>query len=226
LALSRQTRQHLGHGSLALDRSTSVFINCPYDEHFRALFDAVVFAAVCCGFMPRSALETGTVAEPRMARILRAIVESKYSIHDLSRCTGEGDANLARFNMPLELGIAMAHRHLSRRAAVRHDWLVLVPLGHRYQAFISDMSGFDPGTHNGSVPGIVTAVMAWLATRPDTVRTPTPRQVISVLPGFHAAMRALRDTWGAYPPWADVVLAAMNVARQFEAEVRSTPHPP
>jgi hypothetical protein len=67
--------------------------------------------------------------------------------------------------MPLELGIAMAHRHLSRRAAVRHDWLALIPTGHQYQAFISDISGFDPGTHDGTVPGIVTTVMAWLATR-------------------------------------------------------------
>ena len=218
MAPSRQTRQHFGQGPLAFDRSTSVFINCPYDEDFRALFDAVVFAAVCCGFMPRSALETGTVAEPRMARILRAIIESKYSIHDLSRCKGEGDANLARFNMPLELGIAMAHRHLSRRAAGRHDWLVLVPLGHQYQAFISDISGFDPGMHDGSVPGIVTTVMAWLATRPDTVRTPNPRQVISALPEFDAAIRALRGTWGPFPPWADIVLAGLKVAKQFEAD--------
>jgi hypothetical protein len=120
--------------------------------------------------------------------------------------------------MPWELGIAMAHRHLSRRAAGRHDWLVLVPLGHQYQAFISDISGFDPGMHDGSVPGIVTTVMAWLATRPDTVRTPNPRQVISALPEFDAAIRALRGTWGPFPPWADIVLAGLKVAKQFEAD--------
>lgn len=197
-------------------RSTSVFINCPYDDAFRPLFDAIVFAAVCCGFMPRSALETGTVAEPRIARILRAITESKYSIHDLSRCRGEGDANLARFNMPLELGIAMAHRHFARHAAVRHDWLVLAPLGHQYHAFISDIAGFDPHLHDGSVQGVVTTVMSWLATRPDTVRTPNPRQVVSLLPEFVAVMQSLRVVWGPFPPWADIVLAAMNIARQFE----------
>ena len=120
--------------------------------------------------------------------------------------------------MPLELGIAMAHRHLSRRAESRHDWFVLVPLGHQYQAFISDIAGFDPRMHDGSVPGIVTIVMAWLATRPDTIMTPTPRQVISVLPEFDAAMRALRSTWGPFPPWADIVLAGMNVAKQFDAD--------
>ena len=45
-----------------------------------------------------------------MDRITRAILSSKYSIHDLCRCRGEGDANLARFNMPLELGVSMAQR--------------------------------------------------------------------------------------------------------------------
>jgi hypothetical protein len=74
--------------------------------------------------------------------------------------------------MPLELGMAMAHRHLARRDAGRHDWVVLVPFGHQYQAFISDIAGFDPRMHDGSVQGIVTTVMAWLATRPDTLRTP------------------------------------------------------
>jgi hypothetical protein len=201
-----------------VDRSTSVFINCPYDEGFRPLFDAVVFATVCCGFMPRSALESGTIAEPRMARIMRAIVGSKYSIHDLSRCKGEGDANLARFNMPLELGVAMAHRHLSKRSAAKHDWLVMVPVGHQYQAFLSDIAGFDPGTHDGSVPGIVTAVMAWLATRPDADRTPNPRQVLSVLPQFDAEIRELRRMWGPVPPWADIVLAAIKIAKQFDEE--------
>ena len=78
---------------------------------------------------------------------------------------------------------------ISRRAEGRHDWLVLVPLGHQYQAFISDIAGFDPRMHDGSVPGIVTTVMAWLA-----------------------------STWGPFPPWADIVLAGMNVAKQFDAD--------
>ena len=64
------------------------------------MFDAIIFATVCCGFVPRSALESGNVAEPRFERITRALFSSKYSIHDLSRCPGEGEEGLARFNMP------------------------------------------------------------------------------------------------------------------------------
>lgn len=153
-----------------------------------------------------------------MARILDAMMGSKYSIHDLSRCKGEGNANLARFNMPLELGMAMARRHLSRRAADKHDWLVLVPHGHPYQAFISDISGFDPGTHDGSGPGIVTTVMTWLATRPDAVSTPNPQQVIALLPDFEEEIRTLRESWGSSPPWADIMSACLRLTRRFDSD--------
>jgi hypothetical protein len=53
--------------------ATSVFLNCPYDLDYRPLFDAAVLATVCCGLTPRIALDTGTIAEPRLARILNAI---------------------------------------------------------------------------------------------------------------------------------------------------------
>jgi hypothetical protein len=158
-------------------------------------------------------VESGTTAEPRIDRITRAIFESKYSIHDLSRCKGEGDANLARFNMPLELGIAMARRALGRRLAERHDWLVMVPGGHQYGRFISDLAGFDPVEHDGTERSVILAVMRWLASRVDAGRTLSPEQVLNRLPEFRRAMRKLRRTWGPWPPWADVVLAGLQLAK-------------
>lgn len=103
-------RHHLGTGRLQLRRELSVFVNCPYDDDFRPLFDAVIFSTLCCGFIPRCAVETGSTSLSRMDRIFDAMRSSKYSIHDLSRCRREGEANLARFNMPLELGMAMAEQ--------------------------------------------------------------------------------------------------------------------
>ena len=47
-----QKRHHLGTGVLSLRRETSVFINCPYDPMYSEVFDAVVFATLCCGFGP------------------------------------------------------------------------------------------------------------------------------------------------------------------------------
>ena len=54
-------------GIAAIPFQRSVFINCPFVAEFASLCDAIVFATVCCGFVPRSALESGTVAEPRLA---------------------------------------------------------------------------------------------------------------------------------------------------------------
>jgi hypothetical protein len=97
----------------------SVFINCPFDPEFRDLLLAIVFAVSAHGLIPRSARETDGSAEPRFSRILRTLSESKYSIHDLSRFTGEGTDNFARFNMPLELGMASALRFEREQSARR-----------------------------------------------------------------------------------------------------------
>jgi hypothetical protein len=206
-------RPVFGRGELALDPTKSVFINCPFDSEYAVLFDAIVFTTLCCGFMPRSALESGTVSEPRFARIVRALVGSKYSIHDLSRCTGEGTENVARFNMPLELGMAMARRFIDPGS--EHDWLVLVPSGHAYARFVSDLAAYDPVAHDGSVRSIVFSVMSWLATRPDAVPTVTPQEVLALLPEFQNRKQALDSTWGGLPPWADVVMLALDIARQL-----------
>jgi hypothetical protein len=199
---------------LALEPAKSVFINCPFDREYAPLFDAIVFATVCCGFMPRSALESGDVAEPRLARITRAIFNSRYSIHELSRCRGEGDENLARFNMPLELGMAMAKRFIG--GAEDHDWLALVPEGHAYGRFISDLAAFDPARHDGSVEKVTSAVMAWLATRRDGVPPVTPKLVLSKLPEFRKKKASLNADWGGYPPWADVILLANETAKVLQ----------
>jgi hypothetical protein len=206
----QSVRKHFGHGDLKAAPAKSVFINCPFDREFAPLFDAIVFATVCCGFLPRSALESGTVAEPRMERITRAVFASKYSIHDLSRCKGEGDQHLARFNMPLELGIAMALRYAQTRKTHKHDWLLLVPRGHVYARFISDLAGFDPFAYDGTVTSLAPKVMAWLATTPDAIRTPNAQDLLAALPAFIERKDELKRQWGDEIPWADMVLAARD----------------
>jgi len=208
---SPSPRYHLGTGALELRREMSVFINCPYDNGYRPLFDAIVFSAICCGFIPRCAFESGSTSLSRMDRIVHAIRSSKYSIHDLSRCRGEGDTNLARFNMPLELGMAMAER-FGQNGDGGHDWLILVPKGHLYRKFASDLAGFDPTDHDESVDTVVPAVMSWLATRSDAVHCPTPQRVLSALSIFQTARADLCADWCGKEPWADLLMTGIKVA--------------
>jgi len=108
--------------------------------------------------------------------------------------------------MPLELGMAMALRFMD--PASEHDWLVLVPEGHAYLRFVSDLAAYDPATHDRSIASVVVAVMSWLATRPNAIPPVTPRQVLEFLPSFQSRKRELDAGWGGYPPWADVIMTA------------------
>lgn len=188
-------------------REISVFINCPFDDDFAPLRDGLVFATVCCGLVPRVAMDLGNTDVPRIERILIAIAECRYSIHDLSRCKGGGDENLARFNMPLELGIAMAHKHAAMDGQ-EHDWLTLVPGGHEYVRFVSDLAGFDPHQHDESVEAVVRTGMAWLWTLETAIPAHRPDDVVAALPKFTAARQQLDLEFASVPPWSEVYEAA------------------
>jgi hypothetical protein len=189
-----------------IDPEKAVFINCPFDEGFAKLFEAILFATVCCGFVPRSALES-IGGKARIDRIVESLFESRYSIHDLSRSKGEGEEGWARFNMPFELGIAVARRYMTRGTDQQHDWLVLVPSGQQHSKFISDLAGFDPSPHDGTEETVVPKVMGWLVGLPSAVVS-TPKVVLDALPGFRSRRERLGIDWRGDVPWKLVLDAA------------------
>jgi hypothetical protein len=195
---------------MPVDPSRSVFINCPFDPEYEPLRDALLLTVVTCGFVPRSALESGKVSVSRMERIFQAIYTSAYSIHDLSRCRGEGEQVLARFNMPLELGIAMSRRY-GGEPVDHHDWLVLVPTKEPYARFVSDLAGFDLPLYDGTEESLVRQVMTWLMIHPHALPGVRPTQVMSRLEIFRKEKAKLKAEWGQIP-WNLLVEAAVNAA--------------
>ncbi len=191
----------------------SVFINCPYDLGFVDLFHSIVFTVVAHGFIPRSAKESEASADPRIERISEALFESKYSIHDLSRFTGEGIDNFARFNMPLELGIAIALRYAGRRTGRVHNWQVLVAGGYAYQRFASDLAGFDPSMHDMTVASMVRVVSSWLRRQPDVAApAPSARAVLAAYEEFRLQIEHLRHEALDDSIWPDILLAAYRTS--------------
>jgi hypothetical protein len=65
-------------------RSKHLFINCPFDRHYRPIFHAIVFSVSDLGFVPRCALEEDDSAEFRLSKIERIVEECRFGIHDLS----------------------------------------------------------------------------------------------------------------------------------------------
>ena len=90
-----------------------VFINCPFDPEFLDIFRAIVFAVRACGFTPKTAQDENDGAKVRIEKIQSLIKECDWGIHDLSAVELDGNTNMPRFNMPLELGIAMGAKRLA-----------------------------------------------------------------------------------------------------------------
>ncbi len=143
--------------------SDNVFINCPFDEKYKSIFNAIVFTIYDCGFVARCSLEQDAVGEIRFTSIMDIISECKYAIHDISRTDLDSD-KLPRFNMPLELGTFLGARRFGDKDQNSKKFLILDKEQYRYQQFISDLAGYDIRSHGNDVKKASAFVRDWLAT--------------------------------------------------------------
>ncbi|HEX8210010.1 MAG TPA: hypothetical protein VF584_07470 [Longimicrobium sp.] len=178
----------------AYDRS--VFINCPFDDRYRPLFHAIVFAVHDCGFLARCALELEDSGEERIRKIKRIIRECQYGVHDISRVQLDSGTGLPRFNMPLELGLFLGAQEYGDAEQTEKRSLILDAEQYRYQAFCSDIAGQDIRAHGNEPKRAVSAVRGMLATAlAGTARVPGEAKILSrfnsfrkALPGFCEAL--------------------------------------
>ncbi|CCH30396.1 hypothetical protein ABZ816_17040 [Actinosynnema sp. NPDC047251] len=137
-----------------------VFLNHPYDKDFRRHADALGFAVVAAGLVPVSARDLSSPDQLRLEMIFEAIRNCHYSLHDLSRAHGEGPDNLARMNMPLEMGMALYHaldrQRVDRRCAF------FVPARHDFRRFASDLAGLDPKVYDDEPTTLLAGAYEWL----------------------------------------------------------------
>jgi hypothetical protein len=143
-------------------RAANVFINCPFDPAYQPLFEAVVFAVAMCGYNVRSALEVVDSGDLRLQKIIRMIEDSRFSVHDVSRVELDTSTGFPRFNMPIELGIALGIKHLGRKALRDHRMLILDRTRYRYRKFASDLAGLDISEHRNRPRRIIQAVRDFL----------------------------------------------------------------
>ena len=133
-----------------------VFLNVPFDTAYEPIFIGLVAALVHLGKRPTTVLELGGGDAPRLDRLLEQISGTGFSVHDLSRVrlSGRGRGAVPRFNMPFELGLAVAVARL-RKHEPTHAFALLESRPYRLQRSLSDMNGYDPKIHYGTRSGAV-----------------------------------------------------------------------
>jgi len=179
--------------------ASSVFVNCPYDGAYQAIFDAIVFAVFDCGFVPRSALEIDD-GDLRFPKILKLISGSKFGIHDISRTELDANTGLPRFNMPLELGVFLGAKKFGQQEQRQKSWLILDRERRRYRDFISDLGGHDIKVHDNDPDTAIAKIRAWLSTASGRKSIPGGRAIArryhefeADLPGICVELEIDRD---------------------------------
>jgi hypothetical protein len=143
----------------------SVFINCPFDEEYAPILQAIAFCVTLMGFHPRLAPENTDNAANRLDRIIGLIEGSKYGIHDLSRCKSSAADEYARMNMPFELGVDHGYRRAGNGPLADKVILILETTRYDYQKALSDIAGWDIQVHGGDFQKAVRRVRDWLVNR-------------------------------------------------------------
>jgi len=137
-----------------------VYLNYPFDPSYAALANALHFGVIAAGLLPVCANDLTSPDRVRLEMLVDAIVNCHYSAHDLSRCRGEGDANYGRFNMPIEMGMAMFHAIKSQR--IEHRCAIFVSNQREHQMFASNLAGLDPIRHSDDDDLLLTGLYEWL----------------------------------------------------------------
>jgi hypothetical protein len=133
---------------VARHKSQSVFLNIPYDDQFEDLYLAYIVGLTQLGLEINATLAVPN--QGRLGRIVQLIEKSDVSIHDLSRI--ELSSGIPRFNMPLELGLALYRSHMT---GGKHRVYVFERKAYRMQQSTSDINGVDPQIHNGRPKGVM-----------------------------------------------------------------------
>lgn len=171
----------------------NVFINCPFDSTYKSIFEALVFAIFDCGFIARCALEEDNGTDTRISKIFNVIDGCKYGIHDISKADLDTATGLARFNMPLELGIFLGAQHYASSINYNKEKKVLIMdvEPYRYRAFVSDISGQDIRAHGHDVKHAISHIVNFLETNSGRTTIPGPTYIYTRYQRFQEALGSM-----------------------------------
>jgi len=139
----------------------NVFINCPFDASYIQFLRPLLFTVIYCGLDPQIA-QTNSSFDVRLDSIKDLIEVSKYSIHDLSNMAATKKGELARFNMPFELGIDYGSKRFGGAPLTNKSSLIIDKASYRYQAALSDIAGCDIANYKDSPEQLVRAIRYWI----------------------------------------------------------------
>src|SRR5438270_5006301 len=153
---------------------------------------------------PRVALEIAGNRR-RLDRIFDLLRSCRFSIHDLSKVQLDRKKPCApRFNMPFELGLAVAWGKMKGA----HTSFVMESMDCRLEKSLSDLNGIDPYIHGGTVDGVFREMCKAFARRN---RQPTSQQMQEIYQIVRERMPMILRQSGTRSLFEPSVFRQMNV---------------
>ncbi|MGH8523320.1 MAG: hypothetical protein ACREXY_03640 [Gammaproteobacteria bacterium] len=172
----------------------SVFLNCPFDDTYKPILDAIMFCIHDSGFVAEIALNDIGTGKTRLAKIVEMIGRCRYSIHDLSR------VDEPRLNMAFECGICYGALAFGGERHKSKDLFVLDAEDHRYKKTMSDIAGQDADVHHNDPLKAIDCVRSFLARKSGVKPLPGAtyiaqryRRFTDALPGAASAAKVTID---------------------------------
>ncbi len=200
----------------------TAFLNLPYDNRRKNIYLAFISGVAAYGLVPRATLEIPG-GKRRLERIFELIKSCPYSFHDLSRVQlDRKPPPTPRFNMPFELGLAVAWQHM--KASRTQTWFVFESVRRRLNKSLSDLEGSDPYIHDGTVGGVFRELNNALV---RSVHRPTIAQMSAIYEGITKASPRIRRDAGARTlfearVFSDLVTLARLYAERHIASLKTT----
>jgi hypothetical protein len=189
----------------------SVFLNIPYDAEFERLYLAYVLGLTTLGFDVRITFDDSEATD-RLGRIIGLIKKSDYSIHDLSRVQTSLSGE-PRFNMPLELGLALYRS----RTTKRHRVYIFEQEDYRIQRSTSDLNGIDPKIHDGTPERVLSQLRNIFLRESETSTLP---QMIVAYGELELALPGIRRESGCKSLFEPAALRLIVVAANLLKSAR------
>jgi hypothetical protein len=188
----------------------SVFLNIPYDDDFEDLYLAYTVGLTELGLKLNATLAVPN--QGRLETIIDLIEKSDFSIHDLSRI--ELSDGIPRFNMPLELGLAL---YRSRIEPGKHRVHIFESHRYRAQRSTSDINGLDPHIHGNTAKGVMVGLRNIFYQPLDT---PTVPQMLDSYNAVKATLPRLRHNAGGGSLFEPAIFKAITLAASEEVRIR------
>lgn len=207
----------------------NVFLNCPFDNDYRLLLKPLLFAVLYLGFKPRIS-QTQSSSDIRSNQIKSYIKDSKFGIHDLSRCKPLKSGDLPRFNMPYELGLDIGCLEFGSRKLKTKKILILETEKFHYQKILSDIAGQDIENHDDDPRTLIRKVRNWFSSLSSRKSYASPTEIWTAYNQFGSDLNEeLIDDYSAADidnmPVEEYIKFAKRWITSFKAQSKKTGEP-